>query len=106
MEWDDDGYPTEELLERVKAWPYTDGWTGLLDLVGENWSYQDRWVKEGDLYRCSTGGWSGNEDLIYALMENRMFWACCWVSSRRGGGYEFEANDVSLTTKGEHDDRD
>lgn len=88
---DEDGYPTEELLERVKKWPYDKGHAGLMALVRANWNWADMmFSQDGNKYALSTGGWSGNEDLISALQENTFFWVCCWESSRRGGHYEFE----------------
>lgn len=90
----DDGYPTEEALERIKTWPWADC-TGLMDFIGSLWSYPDRWVKSAGrrgrpLYTVSTGGWSGNESLIEALQANAMAWRLLWLSCRRGGHYEFE----------------
>lgn len=41
-------------------------------------------------YTFSTGGWSGNEDLIRAMEQNWMIWSLTWVQSRRGGHYIFE----------------
>jgi hypothetical protein len=84
-----DGCPDETELQRVREWPYAD-LPGLLEFVHERWSYPDYWREEGDVLHASTGGWSGNESLIDALQENRMFWALCWISSRRGGHFEFD----------------
>lgn len=86
---DEDGYPTEEALKRIAKWPHTD-WPGLLEFTQPLWNYPDRWWTEGDVLHLSTGGWSGNEDIIRALEANRFFWAICWISSRRGGWYEFD----------------
>lgn len=41
-------------------------------------------------YRISTGGWSGNEELLMALQANHMAWTWTWISSRVGGHYVFE----------------
>ena len=85
----DDGYPTDEELKRIAEWLHDD-WAALLEYVRERWTYQDRWTVEGDKLFVSTGGWSGNEDLIRALQQNRVFWAICWEQSRRGGHHIFD----------------
>ncbi len=93
---DDDGYPTEEELAKIRAWPWQDS-AGLMSFIKSIWYLADwGWreepgEKKGKIhYAISTAGWSGNEDLIAAMMENQMFWTFNWVSSRRGGHYEFE----------------
>ena len=97
--FDSDGYPTEDTLNVIKNWDYKLGFIDLMDYVKECWEYPECFNKENiknDLgtpiirYEISTIGWSGNEDIIRSLRENRMFWACCWVQSRRGGHYIFE----------------
>lgn len=88
---DEDGYPTEEALDLVKGWGHEDGFVELLETVGQIWKYPDYFECKGPgQYEISTGGWSGNEDLIEALQGNAMFWLCCWVQSTRGGHYIFE----------------
>lgn len=96
---DDDGYPHECDLERIESWHVGDGpLFSLLDFIGRRWSYPDRWIKDDHVdgmghevwrCRCSTGGWSGNEDLIGALRENFFAWSLAWYQSRRGGHHEF-----------------
>ena len=49
-----------------------------------------RTPNQATLY-ISTGGWSGNEDLIGAMQNNAMLWIMTWVSSRRGGHYTFHS---------------
>lgn len=94
LDLDDDGYPTEALLSKVRLWPWQQGFAPLLDLVKANWNWGEQmFTNDGNRYAVSTGGWSGNEDLIEALQNNTMFWALCWVSSRRGGHYEFEVKE-------------
>jgi hypothetical protein len=98
---DADGYPTGEALDFIQHWPFDAGYDGLLDFVHQLWAYADcgYWAEEdgGDgmpsrpvrIYRVSTAGWSGNEDIVRALTRNRMFWSFCWVESRRGGHFLF-----------------
>ena len=92
---DDDGYPSEEFQDFIISWPYQNGFKNLIDLVWVHWfydyPYKNSYVEKGVwVYEFSTGGWSGNEDLISALQENYMFWAFCWYSSRRGGHHVFK----------------
>ena len=87
----DADYPDTEELKLIVNWTHTDFW-GLLAFVRERWQFADcgYWKEDSRRFHISTGGWSGNEDLIGAMAENRMFWLMCWHSSRRGGHYEFE----------------
>ena len=93
---DTNGYPDEEELKKIAEWDYCD-FHGLMDYVKERWKYADcgYWKKGRKYYRISTGGWSGNESIISALMENTMFWAVFWESSKRGGHYNFEIRKLS-----------
>lgn len=87
-----DGYPEKHELKKIEKWDYND-FEGLMEYVKELlWQYADcgYWKKGRKYYRISTGGWSGNEEIIGALQANLMFWSMCWVSSRRGGHYMFE----------------
>lgn len=105
----DDGYPSAEMLQAVKEWDYSDC-AGLFDKLQSVWIYPTYFKREGWTLNVSTAGWSGHEDLIHALQENRMIWSICWVSSRRGGHYAFEipayqrqASAPSPTVKGEQE---
>lgn len=99
--FDKDHYPTEETLDIIKYWSdlSSEGIRKLMDFCYDCWQYPEFFIKEkvkndlGDSviqYKISTGGWSGNEDVIQALRENVIFWCLCWVQSRRGGHYLFE----------------
>lgn len=99
-------YPTPEELESIRKWPIA-GWKtceALLDHVhglwwNTEWGWTERphhepWGPKGEtreqrVFSISTGGWSGNEDLVEAMQENRMFWSLCWWMSRKGGHFEF-----------------
>ena len=91
---DSNNYPTESELGRIRAWSHEDGWAELMGFIRSIWWHADwGWsVDAGKLvtkYQISTGGWSGNEEIIEAMQENKRFWATCWYSNRRGGHYEF-----------------
>lgn len=92
---DGDGYPRVEVAEAIKNWEITkfEDCITLLEYVGDVWKYKDwGWERDGNEYHISTGGWSGNEELMAALEQNWMFWNMCWVQSRRGGHYIFEVH--------------
>ncbi len=92
---DDDGYPTEEELAKIRAWPWQDS-AGLMAFIKSiwylaDWGWHEKPGEKGKVhYAISTAGWSGNESLIEAMQANEMFWLLNWKSSRRGGHYEFE----------------
>jgi len=93
-ELDEDGYPTEKTLETIRNWSNLsyEGQIALLNFAQDAWSYPSRvGTQAGNaiVYWFSTGGWSGNEDIVEALMENNIFWLLCWYKSKRGGYYEF-----------------
>lgn len=96
----EDGYPTEDELQRIRAWDAHDP-SGLLEFVRGCWTWADTHFKqEGNAYTLSTGGWSGNEDLLAALQQNAVFWLLCWKSSHRGGRFEFEIPNLGLRIGG------
>ena len=85
---DEDGYPLEVELAPCRG---SEDFDALMDHVQDIWWASDHLITE-DLYewQISTGGWSGNEDIIGALKENTMFWMFCWKQSTRGGHYVFQ----------------
>lgn len=109
---DEEGYPTEEELTRVREWSWKDC-AGLLAYVHELWNLADwGWYEEDGagmwhhhpetraqvypkvrVFYISTVGWSGNERLIEAMQANDMFWSLCWQSRRRGGHYRFHVGN-------------
>lgn len=93
---DNNGYPDQEELDRVRKWKI-ESWQNALDLV-EYIEGLWRWKEHCDLQETgpglrelilSTGGWSGNEDIIEALADS-MFWTLFWRQSSRGGHYVFK----------------
>ena len=106
---DDDGYPTDEALQIVEAWHWTDaaGWFNFIHSIWHlaSWGWAEgptdhEYKKDTQVYRfdVSTAGWSGNESIIAAMQRNEMMWHLNWVQSRRGGHYIFELKEF-------HDDQ-
>ena len=101
---DEDGYPTDNALEIVRIWHWTDS-KGWFEFIKSIWWYPDWGWREYDepheiwkdriahRYSISTGGWSGNESVIRSMKKNDMMWDLNWVQSRRGGHYIFELKE-------------
>ena len=99
--WIQDQYPTEECLEHLSSCSSSEA----LEILSENWWPFDGsgvtsrlrpneadtiGLTEGREYlRFSTGGWSGNEDMIDAVLRNNQV-AFRWVLSSAGGLHIFE----------------
>lgn len=108
---DEDGYPTDAALDVIRLWHWTDA-KGWFKFINNLWMYREWGWKEKiephDLqghkgyedrlahrYYISTGGWSGNESIIYAMQRNEWMWHLNWVQSRRGGHYIFELKEFN-----------
>lgn len=93
--FDSDGYPTEESLKTIRDWPINGNQSiaDLLEFVAKAWRYNFVIKEEEDgaksWIQIATCGWSGNEDIVAELQENKIFWMSCWLESSRGGGYKF-----------------
>lgn len=87
---DKDGYPDEEELETIRTWK-GDDLPGLMEYVHDLWKYADcgYWYDKNGEHHISTGGWSGNENIINAMSRNYVWWMFFWKSSERGGHYVF-----------------
>ena len=98
----DENYPTDTALAVVRLWPACN-YSNLFKFIESIWTYGD-WGWHGPVvdvyaadpshneflrYRISTGGWSGNEDIMRAMKDNYLFWTLHWCLSKRGGHYEF-----------------
>ena len=83
-----DGYPEESELKRIREWP-GDDIKGLMEYIEQQWQYPNYFREGRKYYYLSTGGWSGNESIMEALQENLIFWLFYWQSSVRGGHYKF-----------------
>ena len=91
-------YPTDEQLQFIRDYDPKLGPAGLIKHLQEIWHWPDRIRLEPgiDDLTClflSTGGWSGNEDIIEVL-ESTIFWLMFWQKSERGGHYYFEIPDM------------
>lgn len=112
-------YPSGPSLAAIQSWDLIDSSHkkvhALLDFVEALWEYPDRFCWYKSLYRkpyklhkadgtidktkyrklyLSTGGWSGNEDIIVSLQQNFLFWSMYWERSVRGGHYRFIIPEV------------
>lgn len=86
-------YLTERQLKTIKKWEPKD-FHGLMEFVRSIWEFADwGFHRDGDIYNISTGGWSGNEDIIYTMKKNVLWWSFYWEQSRRGGHYIFSKPD-------------
>lgn len=96
-------YPREEGLKTIREWDFSvKPIAGLLEYIRQLWKYDDRFILTGKrvlrLY-LSTGGWSGNEDIIIALKQNFVFWSLCWQKSTIGGHYWFRIEPKLFVNK-------
>lgn len=84
-------YPDAREIRTIIKWDIINDTPGFLEFIkliwwNSGWGYR---MGRKKLY-LSTGGWSGNEDRIEAMMKNRLFWTFYWESTRRGGHYVFD----------------
>jgi len=97
---DENCYPDERDLERIKSYSLMEGSIEeLLQLIVDNSNYSgagpcQSTVRRGQYFEYHTFGWSGNEDVIDAVRSNFMFWALAWVCSYRGGHYYFDLTTI------------
>ena len=86
-----DKYPTDDELKTVTTYEVNNtNFCEFMDYIRSIWWCPDwGWTRKGDTYHISTGGWSGNEDVISAMMRNSVFWLCYWKQSQVGGHYIF-----------------
>ncbi len=98
IEIDNDQYPVAGAANAVEQWPYQE-MDALFEHLESIWPYYGRFEKRADgTWEIATGGWSGCEELIDALMSNMMIRACAWQLSKRGGYYEFKVPEHRATT--------
>ena len=86
----ENGYPTQETLDFLKQTRHYDDDIDILFeelklFVNKN----GKLFKDGYFWIFVTGEWSGNEDIVNALYQNKIFWMQFWEDSFRGGKYVF-----------------
>lgn len=99
---DKDGYPSKNDLAKIKTWNAED-FIELFYFISDLWVYdkpKGKWNKDilGWHFEITliTCGWSGNESIIKALLDNFTFnyWYYEWV---RGGKHVFRCNPGNVS---------
>lgn len=90
-----DDYPTEEELDLIKKWDCStyEGSVSLAEHLCKIWHYGEPYAqlkgKSVKVLKLSTGGWSGNEDIMSAVNRNFLF-KRHFYSLHRGGHYVYK----------------
>jgi hypothetical protein len=95
---DHEGYPTDECLEFIRTYKPSE-FMPLIKFV-EEYLQEAWWMPERQfvLHRkyagvrkleLHTGGWSGNEDIIRTLQENRILWVMMRYYMWKAGGHYY-----------------
>lgn len=90
MSYDGYEYAKQRELTRIAKWNYADPW-GWFEYVIARW-----WMPAWGIRRVrnrlymSTGGWSGNEEIIGAMRKNYLLWGKTWYVHRTGGHFIFK----------------
>ena len=73
----------------------------MIKNIEKDWTYHD-YIKLNRVYKSErtlelhTGGWSGNESILYALKRNRIFKAIFFYKHITGGHYWFRIHNNFL----------
>lgn len=104
---DSEGYPTEDELDQIKNW-FAHDFRSLIDFIESRWAYPDYIKREvvkdrfqGHILQWTlcTAGWSGNESIINALLQNQLFCMIWYYSWQRGGKYVFKIDPKQVGFK-------
>jgi hypothetical protein len=112
IEWDEEGYPTEESLQKLSevlnSLDFMKAKEAFYDALKEN-IYRDACGrtqvevrgKTMDVWEYHTYGWSGNEAIIRTLYESSV-WGLFFQRHDAGGHYYFTLPEhtLSITTTG------
>lgn len=86
-------YPDESDLKQIREWDAIKDPLGLIKFI-ESICWCDAVKIKGKRVwnvEFHTWGWSGNEDIIRAMLSNiHLFWTIYWQKSVRGGHYYFK----------------
>lgn len=97
---DNSGYPSEEYLQFIRD--YKGDTMPIMDfvkLICDNWNYRGyrltRKYKGTRRLELHTLGWSGNEDVIRAIMGNVFLTSCLmsYIMWKAGGHFYFEIRE-------------
>lgn len=94
IEWDDEGYPTEESLELLEKMDWHEFARFVVFAEPENWNNYGLIERKYDteeeewLVTYATGGWSGNESILGSLSKS-FGWFAFHSKWERGGYYEW-----------------
>jgi hypothetical protein len=95
---DNEGYPTEFLIKTIEKFNGLDPkdiWNFWTHIILPCWIYYDLdWMKETKNYwklELHTGSWSGNEEIMRAILSNGYLtkWACSYRKWKTGGHHYF-----------------
>ena len=105
-----EGYPEDFELRKIQKWNTSDV-INLIDFIESiwwtpDWGFRKTWGKDHIHKKrhvinleLHTGGWSGNEDVINALLKNTMFKIMWYSQWNRGGHYRFEIDPLVIGYK-------
>lgn len=100
-----EGYPTAAELKKIREWR-PEAFPRLIEFMTVRWAYPTylrQEILKDDLqkhtvldWHVSTAGWSGNESMVNALMQNDMFVMLWHYSWHRGGHYVFRIDPFNV----------
>jgi len=86
-------YPTEEYLEEIRNYKGDPPIEEFVKILQYNWYFGPEWcIIRGNKAEFHTGGWSGNEDIIKAILSN-IYLTNLYMKYemwKRGGHYYFK----------------
>lgn len=103
---DSEGYPEQKELNKIKKWDNHD-FLGLISFIEGRWAYNcisKEIIKDFRKspiieWRLATAGWSGNESIINALLDNQLFRMMWYYQWTRGGKYIFRIDPTNVGFK-------